>query len=83
MRSIRLWINRRDEPSPDGTISLVDVREASLWHLPPAIPQGFLVPDDYVAPEIWSRTNIEERLRAGRPGAGCDWKAGCRQEHLS
>lgn len=62
---IRRWINHQDEPTPDGTITLADVRAAALWHLPPQIPQGFLVPDDYVAPKLWSAAAVEPRLRTG------------------
>lgn len=65
MQKIRRWINRNDEPTPGGMITLADVRAAALWHLPPRIPQGFLVPDDYVAPRFWSNTAVEPRLRAG------------------
>ncbi len=65
MGRIRRWINHQDEPTPDGTITLADVRAAALWHLPPQIPQGFLVPGDYVAPRIWSSAAVEPRLRAG------------------
>lgn len=65
MRKIRRWTNRQDEPAPHGTITLADVRAAALWHLPPLIPQGFLVPDDYVAPKAWSEVMVEPRLRAG------------------
>jgi hypothetical protein len=65
LEEIRLWINHQNEPLPDGTITLAAVRAASLWHLPPPIPQGFLVPHDYVAPRDWSATRVEPRLRAG------------------
>lgn len=76
---IRRWINRQDEPPPDGTITLHDVRAAALWHLPPQIPQGFLVPQDYVPPETWSNSAVKPQLQAsgnqlvvvtGRPGVG-------------
>ena len=77
LRRISLWINRKDEPTTDGTIYLRNVRAAALWHLPPQIPQGFIVPDDYVAPGSWSEEVVESRLRAGglvvvtgSPGAG-------------
>jgi hypothetical protein len=79
MAAIRRWINHRDQPPPDGTITLADLRAAALWHLPPPIPQDFLVPDDYVAPEVWSDATVRPRLRAGgnplvvvtgSPGAG-------------
>jgi hypothetical protein len=62
---IRRWINRKDEPNPNGVITLQDVRAAALWHIPPQIPQGFLVPDDYIAPEVWSHTKVEPRLGVG------------------
>ncbi|WP_437953421.1 ATP-binding protein [Sorangium sp. So ce296] len=79
MEKIRRWINRKDEPTSDGTITLADLRAAALWHLPSPIPQGFLVPEDYVAPKVWSDRVVEPRLRAGgesllvvtgRPGTG-------------
>jgi len=59
MGKIRRWINRKDEPNPDGTIILADVRIAALWHFPRQIPQDFLIPGDYVAPDAWSKTVVE------------------------
>ena len=91
MGKIRRWINRKDEPTPDGTIALADLRAAALWHLPPQIPQGFLVPDDYVAPEVWSDGTVESHLRAGGdrvvvvtgcPGAGKSTYLSWLVEHL-
>lgn len=79
IRKIRRWINHKNEPTPNGTITLTDVRAAALWHLPPQIPQGFLVPDDYVTPKAWSEKVVELRLHTGgdrlvvvtgSPGAG-------------
>ncbi|NOK06352.1 ATP-binding protein [Myxococcus sp. CA018] len=79
MRKIRRWINHKDEPSTGGTITLGDLRAAALWQLPPQIPQGFLVPEDYVAPKVWSEGVVEPQLFAGgerlvivtgSPGAG-------------
>jgi hypothetical protein len=79
MRKIRRWINHKDEPAANGTITLADLRAAALWHFPPQIPQNFLVPDDYVAPIAWSAEVVEPKLRAqgsslvvvtGSPGAG-------------
>jgi hypothetical protein len=77
LERIRRWINRNDEPSADGLIGLADVRSAARWHLPPTIPQAFLIPHDYVAPKDWSETTVEPLLRSqdllvvtGSPGAG-------------
>lgn len=79
LERVQRWINHRDEPPPSGTITLDDVRAAALWHLPPQIPQEFLVPKDYVAPADWSAAVVEPLLRVGRdrlvvvtgsPGAG-------------
>lgn len=79
MRKIRRWINRQNEPTVDGTITLADVRAAALWHFPPQIPQNFLIPDDFVAPKVWSNTAVEPLLHVdgdhvvvvtGSPGAG-------------
>ncbi len=90
LRRIRRWINRKDEPTTDGTIYLRNVRAAALWHLPPQIPQGFLVPDDYVAPKVWSEGVVEPRLRVsgslvvvtGSPGAGKSTFLSWLVEHL-
>jgi len=65
IEKIRFWINRQNEPTPGGKIALSDVRAAALWHLPPPIPQGFLVPEDYVVPKAWSDTAVVPRLRVG------------------
>lgn len=79
LERIRRWINRNDEPNSDGRITVNDLQAAALWHLPPRIPQDFLVPLDYVAPAEWSARDVEPRLRAGgdavvvvtgSPGAG-------------
>lgn len=79
LRHIQRWINRQDEPTSSGKITLSHLRAAALWHLPPQIPQEFLVPSDYVAPEQWSKATVETHLRVdgdrlavvtGRPGAG-------------
>lgn len=91
MGKIRRWINRKNEPTVDGTVTLVDVRAAALWHFPPQIPQGFLVPDDYVAPKVWSEEAVEPRLHAGSdslvvvtgsPGAGKSTYLSWLVEHL-
>lgn len=91
MRNVRRWINRKDEPTTDGTIYLRDVRAAALWRVPPQIPQGFLVPDDYVAPSVWSEQVVEPRLGAGgdsivavtgSPGAGKSTYLSWLVEHL-
>jgi hypothetical protein len=65
---IRRWINRKDEPRPDGTILFDDIRAAALWHAPPRIPQGFAIPPDYVPPADWSAHKVEPRLVAGTGG---------------
>lgn len=79
VQKIRRWINRKNEPTVDGTITLANVRTAALWHFPPQIPQSFLVPGDYVAPRGWSERALEPLLReggrslvvlTGSPGAG-------------
>lgn len=57
VQAIRRWINHRDDPSPGGTIRLEHVRRAALWHRPQQIPQGFAVPDDYVAG--WSSASVK------------------------
>lgn len=91
MRNVRRWINRKDEPTTDGTIYLRDVRAAALWRVPPQLPQGFLVPDDYVAPSVWSEQVVEPRLGAGgdsivavtgSPGAGKSTYLSWLVEHL-
>lgn len=68
LRQIRRWINRKDEPPPDGNITLADLRAAAQWHLPPQVPQRFLVPEDYVAPGAWSEGSVEPRLDRGGDG---------------
>ncbi|KUK47893.1 MAG: hypothetical protein XD74_1515 [Actinobacteria bacterium 66_15] len=79
LAKIQRWINHQHEPSSDGTISLADVQTAALWNLPPQIPQGFLVPDDYIVPARWSQQVVEPLIRGrsdgvvvvtGSPGVG-------------
>lgn len=65
--SIRRWINRQDEPRSGGDILLVDVQAAAGWHRPPTIPQGFVVPADFVPPERWSTEVVEPRVLGASP----------------
>jgi hypothetical protein len=78
LNNVRLWINRKDEPNPDGRILYADVLAAALWQLPPHIPENFAVPGDYVAPQRWSERLVLPRTVTsqsvltvtGSPGAG-------------
>jgi NACHT domain len=79
LKCIRKWINHKNEPPPDGLITLKEIREAAQWHHPPQIPQSFLVPPDYAAPLEWSTQHVEKHIGAGgrnatvvtgSPGAG-------------
>lgn len=56
---VRRWVRLRHEPPPDGAITLAEVRRAAMWHRLQALPQGYLVPGDYVLP---SREFHEEML---------------------
>ena len=47
---LRRWIRRRNEPAPNGRISLAAVRRASEWRELRGLPQEFPVPTDYVSP---------------------------------
>jgi hypothetical protein len=78
MKHIQYWINHQNVPNSNGFINLANVRTAALWHVPAQIPQGFLVPHDYVSPQDWSDNHVKKLLQTGSgllvvtgsPGAG-------------
>ncbi len=47
---LRSWIRHRNQPSPDGDITLAAVKSAALWYQLQSLPQQFEVPRDYVLP---------------------------------
>jgi len=78
-QQLRAWVRLRDEPPPDGAITLADVRGAALWYQLQSLPQDFAVPADYVLPSKQFHKELIRSLLAmksgcrvvvARPGAG-------------
>jgi hypothetical protein len=81
--AIGVWVCRRDEPRRGGRIHLADIRRAAGWYDLRSIPQGFDVPDAYVAPPKEFRTHLSDQILRGDPGLyGPDRRARSREEHL-
>ena len=66
---LRGWVRLRNDPAPDGTIKLADIKRASLWYTLQSIPQDFSVPADYVPPSRSFHKSIIRGLLA--KGSGC------------
>jgi hypothetical protein len=47
---LRQWIRRKDQPAPDGAITVQTVRAAAGWHSLRALLEQFEVPPDYTLP---------------------------------
>jgi hypothetical protein len=47
---LRFWIRNRNQPPPNGTITLGVVRSAGGWYQFQSLPQQFEIPKDYVLP---------------------------------
>jgi hypothetical protein len=55
---LRFWVHYRNEPAPDGKITLSEIRNAALWYQLRELPQSFEIPSDYVLPS----QDFHERL---------------------
>jgi len=76
---LRSWIRNRNQPPPDGKITLVAVRNAALWHQLQSLPEEFEIPKDYVLPsESFHEEFVQDLLTlpsgcivlTGSPGVG-------------
>jgi len=76
---LRQWVRRKDQPPPDGAITVHTVRAAAGWHPLRALPEQFEVPPDYTLPsdEFHSRflsdvttATSGSRVLVGSPGLG-------------
>jgi len=47
---LRSWIRNRNQPPPDGAITLGAVRSAAQWYQLQSLPQQFEIPTDFVLP---------------------------------
>ncbi len=77
--TVRAWMRRRNNPPPDGWITLDHVRKAALWNALKPLPQEIEIPSDYVlASATFDEGVIEGLLRGrtparviqGKPGVG-------------
>jgi len=58
---LRYWVRNRNKPSPEGKITLTNVRSAAHWFQLQSMPQRFEIPKDYVVPsEDFHQTILEE-----------------------
>ncbi len=48
---LRSWVRIKNEPQPDGAITVAHIRNAACWQQLRPMPQGFEVPEDYVLPD--------------------------------
>lgn len=62
---LRRWVRIRNEPSPNGRITLEHIRRAALWNQLRDLPQEFDIPEDYVLPSLQFHEAIEEALQSG------------------
>jgi hypothetical protein len=77
--TVRMWMRKRDNPPPDGFITLAHVRHAALWNTLEPLPQEVEIPADYVLPSVRFHEDIIRKLLAqgppvrvvhGKPGVG-------------
>ncbi len=66
--AVGVWVCRRDEPRRGGRIYLPDIHHAAGWHGLRSLPQGFDVPDVYIAPPEDFRTRLEDEILRGNLG---------------
>lgn len=65
---LRFWIRNRNQPPPNGAITLSAVWSAGLWHQLQSLPQQFEVPKDYVLPSQDFHKGFEQDLLALQKG---------------
>lgn len=76
---VRKWVTIKNEPKPNGIITIENIREACGWHHLITIPQNFQVPEDFVIPDEEFNANFLDAIRdtetrcivlTGSPGLG-------------
>lgn len=65
---LRYWIRNRNEPLPDGKITLEDVKCAALWYQLQSMPQRFEIPKDYVIPSEHFHQGLLDELSILKKG---------------
>ncbi|MGI9068364.1 MAG: ATP-binding protein [Pyrinomonadaceae bacterium] len=60
------WVIYRDEPPPDGRITLDHIRSAALWNELKSLPQQFEIPPDYTLPSQQMYDDLLEHLLNNR-----------------
>jgi hypothetical protein len=78
-KQLRTWVRFRNEPAPDGAITLEHARMAARWYQLKSLPQDLRVPPDYVLPSRSFHDRIVRNIEGGKqrclvvtgsPGAG-------------
>lgn len=64
--SLRSWVGRKNQPPPDGKITLPIVRQAALWRHLRSMPQDLVVPGDYILPGTSFHQNLLDVLQSQR-----------------
>lgn len=60
---LRSWVRNRNQPPPNGAITLPVIKSAALWYQLQSLPQNFEVPEDYVLPSVdFHELFVQERL---------------------
>jgi hypothetical protein len=67
--AMRRWVCYRNEPPPEGAITLPEVKRAARWNRLQTLPQRFEIPPDYVLPSREFHDEVVGRLLARE--AGC------------
>ena len=72
------WVKFKNEPAPDGRITLGDIKRAAQWYTLRSLPQAFAIPRDYVPPHSFHEDvltaladpSTEHLVIFGSPGVG-------------
>lgn len=76
---LRGWVRHRELPPPNGDITLLEIRRAVRWYSLQSLPQEFVIPPDYVLPDLEFHRHLREelltldgecRVLTASPGAG-------------
>lgn len=65
---LRSWVRNRNQPSPDGAITLPVVRNAALWYQLQSLPQNFEIPQDYVLPSVDFHNSLTQNILSLQQG---------------
>ena len=49
-KTLRYWVRERNNPAPNGKITLRHIKDAALWEKFEHLDQDFYIPQDYVLP---------------------------------